>query len=144
MNDKTLGYCWIYSSFYFIPWLFELSYRIYHLDTMYCNMHSFQIDHHKLHHSIAAAISHLLTLLAFLIVKNEKYLKLIANLNWFISWAYVKIMCKISPKTPLCSSNGCSAVSQIVFNKHSSPLKPALKIEKNEKPNFINQIYTLM
>lgn len=32
----------------------------------------------------------------------------------------------MSPKTPLCSSNGCSAVSQIAFNRHSSPLNPAL------------------
>lgn len=43
---------------------------------------------------------------------------------------HVKMMWIISPKTPLCSSKGCSDVSHIVFSKHSSPLNPDLKIFK--------------
>lgn len=38
----------------------------------------------------------------------------------------------MSPNTPLCCSRGDSAVSQMVFNKHSSPLNPALKATKTK------------
>ena len=51
-----------------------------------------------------------------------------SNFQWrtiMLSNTHVKIMCKISPISPLCL-NGLSAASQIVLNRHCLPFNPKL------------------
>lgn len=46
--------------------------------------------------------------------------------------AHVRMICKMSPKTPFCIPSGVSAASQMARNRQSWPLYPAL-IESNAK-----------
>lgn len=66
------------------------------------------------------------------IIREKKSISIVPlwQLRWPKAWAsYVRMMCIISPSTPLCIPNGISAASQITRSKQSWPLKPALQKE---------------